>query len=59
MKGVKIMAILKVLNGKGKYHDIGAREVVARYICNLNKAESGLMGGVGVDRLETVIRCNP
>ena len=42
------MAILKVLNGKEKYYDIGAREDVARYICNPLKAESGFMGGVGI-----------
>ena len=42
------MATLKVLNGKGKYHDLEARETVARYICNPLKAHSGLMGGIGV-----------
>ena len=42
------MATLKVLNGKGKYHDLGAREDVARYICNPSKSHSGLMGGIGV-----------
>ena len=42
------MATLKVLNGKGKYHDLGAREDVARYICNPLKSSSGLIGGVGV-----------
>lgn len=42
------MAMLKVLNGKGKYHDLKAREDVSRYIFNPLKAESGLMGGIGV-----------
>lgn len=42
------MAMLKVLNGKGKYHDLGAREDVAHYICNPLKVESGFMGGIGV-----------
>lgn len=42
------MAMLKVCNGKEKYYDIGARETVARYICNPLKAESGLIGAVGI-----------
>ena len=44
------MATLKVLNGKGKYHDLGARADVAHYICNPLKAESGFTGGFGVTR---------
>lgn len=42
------MALFKVLNGKGKYHDLKAREDVLRYILNPLKTQSGLRGGVGV-----------
>lgn len=42
------MPTLKVLNQKGKYHDLDARETVARYILNPLKAENGLVGGVGI-----------
>lgn len=42
------MAMLKVLNGKGKYHDLGAREDVANYMFNSSKMLSGYRGGIAV-----------
>lgn len=42
------MAMLKVLNCAGKYHDIGAREVLAEYIFNPDKMVHGFCGGVAV-----------
>lgn len=43
-----IMAILKPINKRGKYHDLDAREELARYIFNPQKMYSGYCGGVGV-----------
>ena len=42
------MAILKPINQRGKYHDLEAREDLARYIFNPEKMYSGYCGGVGV-----------
>lgn len=42
------MAVLKVVNRAGKYHDIGAREVEAGYIFNPLKMYHGFCGGVAV-----------
>jgi len=38
------MALLKVVNRKGKYHDPDSRETIARYITNPNKTLSGFIG---------------
>ena len=38
------MALIKVLNKKGKYHDTDAREMVINYILNPAKVISGFMG---------------
>lgn len=38
------MALLKVVNRKGKYHDPNSRETIARYITNPNKTFSGFIG---------------
>lgn len=40
------MAMLKVLNKKGKYHDLDAREDLVRYIFNPLKTQSGFRGGI-------------
>lgn len=38
------MALIKVLNKEGKYHDTDAREMVINYILNPAKAISGFIG---------------
>jgi len=43
------MAILKVLNGKDKYHDDNAREDVISYILNRNKTPHSYYQGFMVD----------
>lgn len=43
-----MMATLKVINKKGKYHDIGAREDIANYIFNPRKMFSNYHGGIMV-----------
>ena len=40
--------MLKVLNCAGKYHDIGARELLAGYIYDPLKMDHGLCGGIAV-----------
>lgn len=49
------MAMLKILNCAGKYHDIGARENVAGYIFNPVKMVHGFCGGVAVT--ENFVEC--
>lgn len=43
------MALLKPLNGRGRYHNTDAREKLERYMLNPCKAESGYVGGIHVD----------
>lgn len=43
------MAILKPLNGRGRYHDTDSRERVSQYILNPGKTPSHLIGGTHVD----------
>ena len=43
------MAILKPLNGKGRYHDTNDRERVTKYILNPQKTPHCLIGGILVD----------
>ncbi|MCM1148468.1 MAG: relaxase/mobilization nuclease domain-containing protein [Butyricicoccus sp.] len=43
------MAILKTANGKGRYFNEDAKEVLTEYIFRADKAIHGYFGGVGVD----------
>lgn len=43
------MPTLKILNGKGKYRNLDAKELVTEYILNPYKMKSGYCGGAGVD----------
>lgn len=45
------MAILTTLNGKGKYFNDDAKELVTDYILRRDKAISGYFGGLAVDPL--------
>ncbi len=45
------MAILTTLNGKGKYFNDDAKELVSNYILRPDKAKHGYIGGIAVDML--------
>ena len=42
------MAILKIVNTKGKYYDESSKEQVLRYILNPYKTPSGYIGSIGI-----------
>ena len=48
------MAILKPLNGKGRYHDTNDRERVAQYILNPQKTPHRLIAGFHIDPNDAV-----
>lgn len=48
------MAILKPLNGKGRYHDTDDRDRVAQYILNPQKTPHRLIAGFHIDSSDAV-----
>ena len=48
------MAIFKVINEAGKYHDDAALTNVIKYCCNPEKTKSGFVGGYAVNPLNAI-----